>query len=211
VSADLPLKRLNAERSLSTRPCTWNHLESLTESLSSATTVILVAFSAWRSPRHLVQAVKALGSSGCELHLVLAESLMNSRYMEGPLQDLERDVVSIVQVSEGTAMEDRLSGCLESMAAVLSGNCREHLHGRLIWQGSGRHPKSSQCLDEVFSNSASILAPTLLTARLENGMTDIFLDELHRRGFGGFPVATAQRPRGVRVGVFLRHQEVGYA
>lgn len=131
--------------------------------------------------------------------------------MEEPLQDLERDVVSIVEIADGAAVEDRLSGCLESLAVAMSGNCREQLQGRLVWRGSGRHQGPGECLDEVLLNSASVPAPKLFTARLEDGMTDIFLNELRRRGFGGIPVATAQRPRGARVGVFHRPMEVGYA
>ena len=171
VSADQPPARLQIESAASSStPQPYENLDSLMDDLTEATTAILVGFSAWRSPRHLMQAVRTLRRNGHELHLVLADSLMTTELVEEHLPDLENDLVSVVQVFEGSAMDDRLSGCLESMAVAMSGSCREHLHGRLVWHGSQRHRDVDSCVDEALSNAAIRLPPAFFTARMEDGM-----------------------------------------
>lgn len=209
VSADQPPARILKERAVSnSTPQSFDNLDSLMVVLGGATTVILVAFSAWRSPSHLMQAVRTLRRNGYELHLVLADSLMTTELVEEHLPDLVNDLVSVVQVFEGAAMDDRLSGCLESMAVALSGSCREHLHGQLAWHGSQRHRDVDTCLDEASSNTAIRPPPAFFTARLEDGMRPLLKEALHRRGFNGHPTEVASRPVGVRVGIFFLHQEI---
>lgn len=145
---------------------------------------------------------------GCDVHLVLGDSLLDWRFEEEELPSLVRWVGSVVQLSEGTAMEERLPGCLESLSLALSGTNRERLRGHLIWIGSRRHQALETCLEELTSGMGSCSPPGILTVSLEEPMRTSLEETLTRGGWGGVPLSVAPRPVGVRLGAFCTPQKI---
>jgi len=205
VAADRPPERLlSAASALEVSPCPGINLDTLTEILAGAQSVILVACSEWRSPHHLMHTVKTLHRNGSDFHLLLADSLMDTHFHEECLPKLMRRVATVVRISPGAAKDDRLSGCLESMACALRCDAGENFLGLLEWSGSHQSLEINECLEEVMSSIDPGHFPFLVTARLDLE-NKIRLDQvLHHHGLGECPLAVAARPKGARVGVFFR-------
>lgn len=197
-----PPRLLRTASSSNSGPEVYSNIELLLGSLVPASTVVLVAFSKRSGIQPLRRIVERCRGIGCEVHLVLGDSLLDWRFEEEELPDLVRWVGSVVQLAEGTAIEEMLPGCLESLSLALSGSTRERLRGHLIWIGSRRHQALETCLEELTSRLGSGSPPEILTVSLIETMRTYLEETLTRRGFGSAPLSVAPRPLGARLGAF---------